>query len=162
MRPPLRATLLVALVAGPLLAEKYNGPRPPKADVPFLLHADNLLETEAATAKQEDRKEFTAYVQDGASSPVRTPMAEPIFLLRAEKLAPQKLSLYRLESKAGRREILFPKPPKNRDKTPRPKRLKFEPLDEGLYRIEANETLENGEYCLTPSESNEVFCFEVY
>jgi len=28
--------------------------------------------------------------------------------------------------------------------------------------VEANEMLENGEYSLTPSGSNQVFCFQVY
>ena len=39
--------LLVTCISIPAVAaEKYTGPRPPKADVPYLLHADNLIETE--------------------------------------------------------------------------------------------------------------------
>ena len=33
--------------------------------------------------------------------------AAPIFLLQAEKLVPDRLQLYKLESKNGRREILW-------------------------------------------------------
>ena len=31
-------------------ADKYSGPRPPKADLPYLVHADNLVPTEAGVA----------------------------------------------------------------------------------------------------------------
>ncbi|MEJ7609359.1 MAG: hypothetical protein WKF37_24565 [Bryobacteraceae bacterium] len=54
-------------------AEKYNGPRPPKADVPYLLHADNLIETEAGAARQENRKDTQVASLPGTSSPARTP-----------------------------------------------------------------------------------------
>jgi hypothetical protein len=36
------------------------------------------------------------------------------------------------------------------------------PLEGKLYRVEANETLENGEYALSPDGSDQVFCFQVY
>ena len=36
------------------------------------------------------------------------------------------------------------------------------PLGGKLYRIDVNETLENGQYCLSPSGDNRVFCFEVF
>ena len=35
-------------------------------------------------------------------------------------------------------------------------------LESGLYRLEATEALENGSYCLSPSGSQDVFCFDVY
>jgi hypothetical protein len=35
-------------------------------------------------------------------------------------------------------------------------------LDGSLYKVEVNEYLENGEYCLSPDGSNQVFCFSVY
>src|SRR5436305_14634890 len=37
--------------------EKYSGPVPPKKDVLYLLHADNLIETEVATASQSASKD---------------------------------------------------------------------------------------------------------
>jgi hypothetical protein len=41
-------------------------------------------------------------------------------------------------------------------------RLSVTRLDRGMYRIEASETLENGEYSISPNDSNRVFCFQVY
>jgi hypothetical protein len=35
-------------------------------------------------------------------------------------------------------------------------------LEPGLYRVEVNEPLEDGEYCLSPEGSNDVFCFSEY
>ena len=37
-------------------AEKYTGPRPPKADIPYLMHADNLIETEVGKAASDERR----------------------------------------------------------------------------------------------------------
>lgn len=154
-------TAVAALLLGvPLLAQKYSGPRPPKPDIPYLFHADNLVETEVTEAKEEERKDTLVYVTSGASSPVRTPMAEPIFLMQSEKIPPEKLSLFQLRVKDGNREIVVPQ--KKKDKGPRPIRITLSRLDEGLYRIEANQTLDNGEYCFSPDGSNQVFCFEAY
>jgi len=38
----------------------------------------------------------------------------------------------------------------------------FSIYQSGSYRIEASETLENGQYSISPNDSNHVFCFEVY
>jgi hypothetical protein len=154
--------LLLALAAlGALGAEKYSGPVPPKPDMPYLLHADNLVETEGTEARQEKRRNDAVYVVTGATSPARTPLAEPIFLMRSEKIMPQDLELYRLEVRAGNRESVFPE---NKRNWPRSFRLVMTRLDERLYRIEVSENLglENGEYLLTPRGSNQVFCFTVY
>src|SRR5579864_2996511 len=102
-----RLFLIVLLCTGPLLAQKYTGPRPAKPDIPYLLHADNLVETERAEARQEERKNEVSYAIDGVSSPVRTPLASPVFLILADELEAGKLQLYKLESKGGRREVLF-------------------------------------------------------
>jgi hypothetical protein len=40
--------------------------------------------------------------------------------------------------------------------------LRVTPLREHLFKIEASQPLENGEYALTPNGDNRVFCFEVY
>jgi hypothetical protein len=154
-------TLFLSLVAVSLTgAENYNGPRPPKPDLPYLLHASRLEETETAEAREEKRKDDTVYVIAGAAAPARTPLAEPIFLLETQKLSAERLELYKLEVRNGRREALFSA--KRRRDSPRPIRLSVTRLDQNLYRLEAAVGLENGEYSLTPAGSNQVFCFQVY
>jgi hypothetical protein len=158
--------MFVRLVACSLLLapalhpqQKYSGPKPAKQDIPYLLHADNLVETESLTAQQEDRKNETTYLISGENSRVKTPLASPILILDASKLQPEKLQLFRLESKNGHREITFPK--KGRG-GPDPLRLSVTQLEGTLYRLEAVDSLPNGEYSLTPEGSNQVFCFAVY
>ena len=41
-------------------------------------------------------------------------------------------------------------------------RLEVTRLDTGLYRLEVTDSLEAGEYSLTPEGSNQVFCFQVH
>src|ERR1700690_8526 len=160
-----RLVLVVALgcVCSGLLAaeeEKYSGPRPPKADLPYLVHADSLIATEAGEA-HEDRhgKSDAVYTISGPASPARTPLAEPIFLFESDKIAPESLQLVRLEGKGGNREGVMGK-----RKSGRPLHLSVKPLGGRLYRIEVNEGLglEDGEYSLSPESSNTVFCFAVY
>jgi len=158
MRWRILTGLLMAAVC--LFGQKYSGPVPGKADLPYLLHASNLVETEAAEAKEESGKDSIVYAIAGASSPARTPLAGPVFLLLAEKIVPGNLELYPLEVKDGRRQVAFFKNKKKQ--TARPRRLSVSRLGEGLFRIEVDESLENGEYSLTPSGSNRVFCFQVY
>lgn len=55
--PLARIALALVVSAAVFGAEKYTGPRPPKADVPYLVHADNLIETEVGTAKSDERKD---------------------------------------------------------------------------------------------------------
>lgn len=158
----LRVFVLLAACAALVPAqEKYKGPRPPKPDIPYLVHADNLIETEVTQAREEKRKEAVAYIVEGAASPARTPVAEPFFLLEADQLAPEKFELYRMTVKDGRREVVISPKPKE---SARPLRLSVTRLDERLFRIEVNEGLglENGEYSLTPQGSNQVFCFSEY
>ena len=40
--------------------------------------------------------------------------------------------------------------------------LSMKRVGDGLYRLEANENLPNGEYAITPEGSNTVFLFQVY
>ena len=157
----MRQRILLALLTtcATLIAQKYNGPLPPKPDVPFLLHADNLVATEVEEAREEGKKDEIIYVIAGAASTVKTPLASPIFLLQADKLQPDKLEVYRLEVRNGRREVFFSR---KKRKTARPIRLSVRPLGESVYRLEVDETLENGEYSITPGGSNQVFCFSVY
>lgn len=159
-RPVRLAALLFSaiLTCGP--ASKYTGPRPPKPDIPYLVHADNLIETEVQEAKEEDRRNEIIASVPGTSSPVRTPLAEPIFLMEADKLMPAKLELYKFEVRSGRRQVTLPK--RGGRSGSRPLRLVVTQLDDRLYRVEVNEVLENGEYSLSPAGSNQVFCFQVY
>ena len=90
----------------------------------------------------------------------KTPLASPILLIQAVKLQPDRLQLYKLESKNGQREILF-----SRKKKVTAKALIVEVsrlTSDNIYRIEVDQTLENGEYSLSPEGSNQVFCFAVY
>jgi hypothetical protein len=157
----LRRTLpLLFAVAFAVYGQKYTGPRPPKPDIPYLKHADNLLSTEVAEAKEEKRKDDILYVVAGANSSARTPLASPIFLFQSDKLAPDKLQLYKLDTKNGRREILM-SPKKRQGATPI--RMQVTRLGaDNLYQIEVEESLENGEYSLSPEGSNQVFCFQVF
>jgi hypothetical protein len=139
-------------------AQKYEGPRPPKPDIPYLKHAATLIPTEAVMAKEEKKKDGTTYVIDGANSTAKTPLASPIFLMQAGKVAPDKLSLYKLEIKDGRREIFFPA-----SKPPQAIRMVVTKLSsDGLWKIEVDESLEPGEYSLRPEGSAQAFCFQVF
>ncbi len=101
-----KALYLLVLVSVCLQSqEKYNGPVPPKPDLPYLLFAKSLKETESAQAREDKRKNETAYVISGASSPAKTPLAEPIFLMDARQIAPEGLELYQLDVKDGNREV---------------------------------------------------------
>ena len=137
----------------------YKGPRPPQADVPFLLHASTLLKTEVAEAKEESKKDDTTYIISGAASEVKTPLAEPIFLLESDTLNPDRLELYRLEVRNGRREVTMNQ---KKRRGPKPLKLLVNRLSDRLYRIEVAEMLDPGEYSLSPADSNRVFCFQVY
>jgi hypothetical protein len=156
MRYVFSILLLATLAIG---ADDYTGPRPPKPDVLYLVHASNLISTEVTEATQEGKKDDTTFSVPGAASSARTPLAEPIFLLRSEKIKPDALELYRFEIKGGRRQLTLSK--KRKDSSG-PFHLSITKLDKDLYRVEADEALENGEYSLSPSGSNAVFCFEIY
>ena len=156
----MRPLTLLVLISAVAWAQKYTGPRPPKPDMVYLVHADNLVPTEETEAKQETKKNETTYTIAGASSPARTPLAEPIFIIESDKIQAEHIELYRMEVKNGRREVNMVQ--KRTRGGPRPLRLTVTRLDKGLFKIEASETLDNGEYSLSPSDSNRVFCFEVY
>jgi hypothetical protein len=145
----------VALAA---TAQKYDGPRPPKPDLPYLKHADNLIPTEAVTAKEEKKKDDTTYVIEGANSPVKTPLASPIFLMQAGTLAPDRLQLFKFEVKDGHRQLFLPA-----KKPPQAILIVVTKIStDGLWKIEVHESLEPGEYSLSPEGSNQAFCFQVF
>ena len=156
-----RIVLTLLSLSGALrAADKYSGPVPPKPDLPYLLHASNLVETEVGQARQESRKSDNTFVISGAASPARTPLAEPIFVIDARQISPESIELYRLEVKGGNREVSFTTG--RRRGGGRALHLKVTPLGGKLYRIEADEPLENGEYALSPNGDNRSFCFEIY
>jgi hypothetical protein len=165
----MRNLLLPLLAAGLLLPQawaqsprKYDGPRPPKPDVPFLLHAGKLVELEVSTATETQTKNGTLYTVPGATSPARTPVPEPIMLFESGRINPDKLSLFRMESRGGQRTLLLPAPGKRKKDSARPIFMLVNPLAPGLFRVEVNEVIEDGEYCLSPEGSNQVFCFTAY
>jgi hypothetical protein len=154
----LRRFLLLLTCSAALFGQKYDGPQPEKPDLPYLIHADNLVPTEANEAKEETRKDEVLYVIEGATSPAATPLASPVFLIRVDQLAPERLEIYKLESKNGRREVLFRK----KKQTARPIRCNVTRVADNLYKLDVEEALGNGEYSITPNGSNQVFCFRVY
>jgi hypothetical protein len=160
MRSTLLALLLLFLAAVWLESqEKYSGPLPPKPDVLYLMHATTLVETEVGQAREEKHKNDSTYVVSGASSPARTPIAEPIFIVDARQIAPEHLELYKMEVKNGNREVsISAKAHRGGGRL----YLTVTKLNDRLYKIEANEPLENGQYAISPSDGNRVFCFEVY
>jgi hypothetical protein len=139
---------------------KYNGPRPDTPDVPYLLHATKLLATETGEATQTEEKKSTRYTVAGATSPVRTPVSEPIFIFQSEKINPDKLSCFKMTVTGGSRTLVIPNAP-GKD-SPKPVYLMVTALDRGLFKVEVNEPLERGEYCLSPDGTNTVFCFTLY
>jgi hypothetical protein len=154
----MRVAAVFVLWALAAAAQNYSGPKPPKPDIPYLVHADTLVATEAAEAKeQRGKKDEILYIVPGASSPAATPLASPIFLFLSEKVDPSRLQLYKLTPRAGQREILFRK---NKSDS-RPIRTDLNRVSGNLYRIEVGESLQAGEYSLTPEGSNQVFCFQV-
>jgi hypothetical protein len=153
-----RVWVLMALAA--VMAaqpKKYDGPQPPKPDLPYLKHADNLVPTDASEAKEEKKKDTTTYLIDGAAAKAQTPLASPIFIMQVDKLVADRIGLYKLDVKSGRRELVSsPKKPLKSI------RLDVNRLGGNVYRIEVNESLEPGEYSLSPDGSNQVFCFRVF
>src|ERR1035441_6123550 len=157
----MRIRCLALCLAGAFAAaaQNYSGPLPPHTDVPYLKHAENLEPTEALDAQEEKgKKGDVVSVVPGAASGARTPLPSPVFLLEADKVEAAKLAVYKLKSRNGRREIVFS--PK---KQPKAIRVELTRLNaDKLYRLEVEESLEPGEYALTPEGSNQVFCFQVY
>jgi len=155
-----RLFLSLLLLAGTCSGQKYSGPEPEKPDLPYLLHATTLVATEVGNAQEEQKKDVTTFWVNGGSSPVKTPLAEPIFLLKSEKLVAERLTLFKMDVKNGRREVSMNT--KKAKDSAKPVALSVKRLGQGLFRLEANEPVSPGEYCLSPEGSNEVFCFQVY
>jgi hypothetical protein len=154
--------LLAALTisVGLWAQDPYKGPVPDKVDLPFIRHANKLVPTDAGEAKNESVKGDTIYTVAGANAVAKTPLTEPAFIIKASKLNVQEMQLYKMEVKGGQRVLILPQ--KAKKNGPRPLRLSLEPLGAGLYKLEVQEPLDNGEYCLSPGGSDAVYCFAVY
>jgi hypothetical protein len=153
-----RVAPLLLLMAAAASAQKYDGPPPPRADVPYIKQATNLIATEVAQAKEDKRSTETAYIVDGANSTAKTPLSLPVFILKTSKVAPEKLILYKLESKDGHREVVL-----STKNPPDAFHMEVSRLPgENLYKIEVADTLDTGEYILRQEGSAQVFCFQVY
>ncbi len=145
---PVLGFFLLALLAQPLIAQKkYAGPRPPKADVPFLQTLDKLTELESGMANQSEAKDSMVFTVDGAGSAVKSPMPEPIFLFQAEKLNPERLSLYKMTVANGKRTLTFPTG-KRAKNAPKPVYFLVTPLDGSLFKIEVNRIHRSGRVLL--------------
>jgi hypothetical protein len=153
--------LALAVVAGATMAwaQKYTGPKPPKPDMLYLVHADSLIPTEVTEAKQETKKGDVTYSIPGPNSSARTPLAEPIFIIDSDKIQPSTLELYKMEVKSGHREVTMAL---RHTRGNKPLRLSVTRLDRGLYRVEVDQEIENGQYAISLNGSDTVFCFEVY
>lgn len=143
-----------------MAADSYTGPKPPKRDIPYLVHANHLVETEIGDAREQGGKKDSSFVIPGAASPAKTPLSEPIFIMESSQLSPEQIELYRLEVKNGQREVVLSQ--RRRHSDAGPFHLVVTRLAERLYKIEVDEPLQNGEYSLSPNGSNRVFCFEIY
>lgn len=155
-----QAIFLFGIALAAWSQQKYDGPRPEKSDLPYLRHANKLIPLDQAQANEQKQKDGTVYTVPGATATARTPLTEPIFIIKKDRLDLDQMQLFKMTPKGGQRELSIPT--RARKSEGRPLRLSLDPLAGGLYKLEVQEPLENGEYCLSPSGSNNVFCFAVF
>lgn len=148
--------LFFTLAAGAAQAPKYTGPVPPQSDVLYLRHAANLLATEAAEVKAVTDKDDTRYTIAGETSPAKTPLPLPVFMVKAQALDPMKLQLVRLRKAEGHREITASEIRKSD-----PIHVSVTRFDGDLYRLDVSDSLEDGEYMLLTPGAGRGFCFAV-
>lgn len=155
-----RRAAVVILCVGLLSAqEAYNGPVPAHRNVPYLVHADSLVETEAGSARERLLKDGMIYFVPGDRSPSRTPLACPTLVIDADGAEVEKLRLFRLRVRGDHREIAFSR----RDKSGGAVlRTHVTRISGGIYRVSVLDSLEPGEYALSPDGSDAVFCFAVF
>jgi hypothetical protein len=100
-------------------------------------------------ASQTNSKEGQVFFVSGVTSPVRTPLAEPIFLFSPDYFRAEQLGLFRFEVRNGRREVVISGKHK-RDDAEGVFHLSLRRLEEDLFRIEVSDMLNPGEYALSP------------
>jgi len=155
-RIPLLLLPLVAMAAAN--AQKYTGPAPPKPDLPYIQHATNLIPTEPVEAKEDKKPGDVIYTIDGANSSAKTPLALPIFIIKADKLNPDNLQMYRLEVKEGHRELTA-----SAKKNAEPIHVQVTRIgSDNMYKLDVYNSLDAGEYALMVEGSNRMYCFQVY
>jgi hypothetical protein len=154
----MRQVLALLLIAMAASAQKYVGPPPAKPDLPYIQHATSLLATEAVEPKELKTKDDTTYTIDGENSSAKTPLALPNFIIKADKLNPESLHMYRHESRDGHRELR-----ESAKKTADPIHVQVTKLSQdNLYKLDVYNGLDAGEYALTAEGWKQMFCFQVY
>jgi hypothetical protein len=151
--------ILITLATVLIAQDAYNGPNPPKPNIPYIVHADNLVETESKTAHEQTTKNATVYTIDGEKSTARTPLASPTLVIDATTVDAEKLALFRFDVKNGHREVTLRKDGKGGSI---PLHIETTKVSGRLYQIRILDSLDNGEYGLSPDGSNDAFCFEVF
>jgi hypothetical protein len=119
-----------------------------------------LIETEATEAREETKKDTTVAVVPGAAARARTPLAEPVFIIRTEKLSAEKISAFKMDVKNGNREVVVSQ--KKQRNSPKPIYVNATRLGDNLWKLEVDQILDIGQYTLSPEGSNQTFSFEVY
>jgi len=134
-------------------------PKPDKKDIPYLLLADNLVQTEVVRPEAQQTSDGTSYSIPGETSLAKTPLALPVFLIDIAQIQPEKLRLIHLTASSGHRQVLIRKTPSPDDP---PLLLTATKVAGSLYRLEAVNEIENGEYALNTAGSDQFFCFTVF
>ncbi len=156
----MRRALPIVLFTIALAAQtKYTGPKPERKDVPYLVQAATLVQTEIIRSTPKENGEQTTWSIPGETSLAKTPLALPILVIDASTVTPAKLQLFAFEQKGGRRELTV-----NRKGSggAEPILITVGNVSGTLYRIETVNEIENGEYGLTVPGSNQFFCFSVF
>jgi len=65
-----------------------------------------------------------------------------------------------MDVKNGNREVVISQ--KKQRSSQKPIYLNVTRLGDGLFKVEVDQSLENGQYTLSPDKSNQTFSFEVY
>lgn len=84
---------------------------------------------------------------------------QPLLVIDADSMDATKLQLFRLEVKNGHREITFKKKGKG---DAMPLNIEVAKVRGTLFQIRVLDSLDPGEYSLSPDGSNDAFCFEVF
>ena len=141
---------------------KEAASKPPKADLPYLLQAGNLIPTEPQPISRSGAKGDETVSVSGVTSPARTPLPEPIFLFSPGEINAGDLELIRFQIANGRRQWKKGQQSNTDDEPEQVLRLTLRPSSEGVVRIEAAAMLNPGEYALLPRAKNTAFCFTVF
>jgi hypothetical protein len=147
---------LLGIAAAVAQAQQYTGPQPEKPDLPYLKHANVLVATEPVEIKETKTANDVAYSVEGETSPSKTPLALPVFLIRAEKLDPAHLQIFRLEVKDGHREMTL-----SGRKQAGLIHVQVVKVQGSLFRMEVADDLETGEYVLSLDGTDRGFCFGI-